>query len=71
MKTLVLLFLGFVAVLFAQDGPTIPATPTHFRWSEALAHELDYCHTIKNSSDLSVADKASAPAEGMERFVRY
>ncbi len=59
MKVLMLLFLGFVAVLSAQDGPTTLATATHFRWSEALAHELDYGHTIKNSSDLSVADKAA------------
>lgn len=44
--------------LDAQNTPAASATPTHFRWSEAEAHELDYAHTVKTSADLSPAEKA-------------
>lgn len=51
--------LGLLSVLHAQVGPSTTATPTHFRWSEAQAHELDYGHTIGNSPRLSIADKTA------------
>lgn len=53
---LLLLVSPFVA---AQDTSHLETAPTHFRWSERQAHELDYDHTIANSSALTPAEKKS------------
>ena len=55
------MLIGIVAVLpllsQAQQTPAPTATPTHFQWSEAKAHELDYSRTVKNSPDLAPAER--------------
>lgn len=46
----------------AQTAPRAPrpsATREHFRWSERLAHELDYKHTVGNANDLTQFEKNS------------
>jgi hypothetical protein len=48
-----------MTVLHAQEVSRTSATPSHFRWSEAQSHELDYGRTIKTSPDLSTAERAA------------
>jgi hypothetical protein len=61
-KFLALLLLLAGVALPAQTASRTPkpsATPQHFRWSERLAHELDYKHTVGNANDLTQSEKNS------------
>lgn len=54
------LLLLLVSPLVAAQNPShLETAPTHFRWSERQAHELDYDHTIGKSSALTPAEKKS------------
>jgi len=59
MKILIPVAVGLLAAPHTQEVPSTTATPTHFRWSETQAHELDYGRTIRESPDLSLVDKAA------------
>lgn len=41
----------------ASRARRLTATPEHFRWSEQLAHELSYKHTVRNARDLTLPEK--------------
>jgi hypothetical protein len=58
--------LGLAVVANAQ--PHTPTTPPHFRWSERLAHELDYKHTIGNAKELSTKERRELLAFVLTRF---
>jgi len=58
--------LGLVVVANAQTHS--PTTPPHFRWSERLAHELDYKHTIGNAKELSTEERRKLLAFVLTRF---
>jgi hypothetical protein len=45
-----------------------PSAPAHFRWSEHLAHELDYKHTIATAKELSPEERAEMLAFVLNRF---
>jgi hypothetical protein len=54
------LLLMLVASFVTAQNSTIPrAAPSHFRWSERQAHELDYNRTIRNSTALTLVEKKS------------
>lgn len=54
----ILLVAGVTALAqTAPQAPHPPANPEHFRWSEQIAHELDYKHTVRNAKDLTLAEK--------------
>ncbi|MGO9776312.1 MAG: hypothetical protein ACLQGT_14365 [Terracidiphilus sp.] len=60
MKLFLLILLAACFAALAQTtsrAPRSSATPEHFRWSEMLAHELDYKHTVRNAKDLSLPEK--------------
>jgi len=53
------LLLFVASFMIAQNTSISTSAPTHFRWSEHNAHELDYDRTIRNSTALSAAGKKS------------
>jgi hypothetical protein len=59
MKMLVAMVIALSLLSHAQETPSTSAPHSHFQWSEARSHELDYNHTIKKSTDLSTAEKAA------------
>jgi hypothetical protein len=54
-----LLLLLVASFVTAQRSTISRAAPSHFRWSERQAHELDYDHTIHNSTALTPEEKKS------------
>jgi hypothetical protein len=68
MKILISVAMGFAAALYAQEASRNSATPSHFRWSEAQSHELDYGRTIKTSTDLSAAEKVALTGVVMQQL---
>jgi hypothetical protein len=55
----VLLLMFVASFVTAQNSSKFRTAPNHFRWSERQAHELDYNHTIHNSTVLTPEEKKS------------
>jgi hypothetical protein len=58
----------FASSLPSQTKSPPAATPTHFRWSEYLSHELDYGHTIRTATDLTASEKKTLQQAVVERL---
>ena len=67
MKTLLIVLFGLTLRLYAQVADS-SATPTHFRWSEREAHELDYANTIKTLTVLSPTEKANLTSAVLQQL---
>ena len=58
--TIIPIFLfGFTVVGLGQSPSPSETNERHFRWSQRNAHELDHSKTIRTSTELSPAEKAS------------
>ncbi|HUY95393.1 MAG TPA: hypothetical protein VMU71_08845 [Terracidiphilus sp.] len=60
-----------ILVVHPQGGPHAPLpfdANEHFRWSERLAHELSYQHTIANAKELTSAERKDLLAFVLNRF---
>ena len=60
--------LGFT--LLANGQNQTYGSPAHFRWSEHIAHELDYKHTIATAKELSPQERTDLLTFVLNRF-RY
>ena len=61
-------FLFLLAGLLAGIVPAESEKLPRLRWSEQLAHELDYDHTIANTGELTPTERADLLAFVLDRF---
>lgn len=75
MKLLLSVFISIISCLAFCHVPPLSQKPssadsqaTHFRWSERLAYELDYKHTIATAKELSPKEREELLAFVVGRF---